>query len=228
MTGSRTVEFHLDFVSPYTWLALQEAAGFSRQHGVTWSLRPVVYAALLGAHGLVGPVEIEAKRRYTFHDLARCAAQRNLALAGPPAHPFRSLEALRTLMLFREAAAALDLAVALSDAAWGRGRDLTDTAVLQEVVAGVGLEADSLAERIAAPEVKAALRSSTEAAVQRGVFGVPTFEHEGELFWGHDRMAHLAARLDGRLGLTAGQAEKMLMRPRGIDRRGVPSTGSGR
>ena len=73
---AREIQFHLDFVSPYSWLALLRAEEFGGRHGVRWDLRPVVYAALLDAHRLVGPVETEAKRRYTFEDVARCARRR--------------------------------------------------------------------------------------------------------------------------------------------------------
>src|SRR5256885_127511 len=60
------VQFYLDFVSPYSWLALMQAEHFAVEHGVHWEPRPVVYAALIDAHGLIGPVETPAKRRYTF------------------------------------------------------------------------------------------------------------------------------------------------------------------
>ena len=210
--------FYLDFVSPYTWMALMQAERFAAEHRVVWEPRPLVYAALLAAHGLVGPVETEAKRRYTFADVARCAHRLGLRLSGPPEHPFRSLEALRTLELFRREPQALSLAMHLSDAAWGAGRRLTDLGVLREVVSEVGLDAAGLGERIAAAEVKEALRQATDEAVRLGVFGVPTFVHDGELFWGHDRLEHLAARLEGRVPPARELVGDLLDRPRGVER----------
>jgi 2-hydroxychromene-2-carboxylate isomerase len=185
---------------------------------VRWELRPVVYAALLEDHGLVGPVETAAKRRYTIHDVARSARRLGLRLVGPPAHPFRSIEALRTLVLFRDDPRALRLAVALSDACWSGGRALTDLGVLSGVVSGVGLDAADLGERIAAGPIKEALRRSTDEALAQGVFGVPTFVLDGELFWGHDRMDQLAGRLSGEPPAFA-DAEPMLARPAGVVRR---------
>ena len=218
----RDVQFYLDLVSPYTWLALMRAGEFARQHDVRWDLRPVVYAALLDAHGLVGPVETEAKRRYTFEDVARCARRQRVALVAPPAHPFRSIEALRTVLLFRDAPEALSLARALSDAAWGQGRDLTDLRVLEETIAAVGLQAGDLAARLADPAVKEALRAQTAEAIAKGVFGVPTFGLDGELFWGHDRLDHLGERLSGALPDTRQRAAAIISRPRGADRAGRP------
>jgi 2-hydroxychromene-2-carboxylate isomerase len=214
-----SVGFCLDFVSPYTWLALMRSGSFAREHRVQWTLRPVVYAALLEAHGLVGPVETEAKRRYTAQDIVRAAARSGLTFVGPPAHPFRSLAALRVLVAFADRPQALALAVRLSDACWGEGRDLTDPRVRAQAVEAVGLDAGGLEERIATESVKAALRRSTDEAIADGVFGVPTFVLGTELFWGHDRMDDLARRLDGSLPPPGPPAERFLARPRGVERR---------
>lgn len=218
MSRPHPVTFYLDFVSPYTWLALLQAERFGDEHAVLWELHPIVYAALLDAHGLVGPVESPAKRRYTLHDVARCAQRLGIELTGPPAHPFRSLEALRTLCIFRRTPEALRLAVLLANACWGEGKSLTDFGVLREAVQRAGLDSAGLAERIASAAAKQDLRELTQAAIGRGVFGVPTFALADELFWGHDRLEHLAARLAGAPPPSAELVRALLERPRGVER----------
>ncbi len=195
---------------------------FGEAHDVDWQLRPVVYGALLSATGLVGPVEVGSKRRYTFRDITRTAKTLGVPLVGPPEHPFRSLEALRAVCVFAEDPLAVRLVVALAHACWGEGRDLTDRSVIGEVVAGVGLAETGLGDRIADSEAKRRLREHTEGALSAGVFGVPTFRYDGELFWGNDRMGQLAAWLGGTLDGNEAGAEAMELRPRGADRRGLP------
>jgi 2-hydroxychromene-2-carboxylate isomerase len=224
---SRTARVFFDFVSPYSYLALTHLAPFGERHGIEWDPAPVFYAALLDANHLVGPAETLAKRRYTLTDVLRAAELQGVPLVGPPAHPFRSLEALRVATVFAGHPRALELSVALSAACWAEGRDLTDWGVLAEVVGRVGLdggktEPEGLAIRASAPEVKRALQERTAAAIEAGVFGVPTFELDGELFWGHDRLDHLAARADGRLSDLSGRASVLELRPRGSDRPGAP------
>jgi 2-hydroxychromene-2-carboxylate isomerase len=214
-----SVAFYLDFVSPYTYLALTQARRFEEDNGIRFDVRPVVYAKILDAQGLVGPAEREAKRRYTFTDVLRVAHRLGVPLVGPPAHPFRSLEALRALTLWRHDDRALDLAVALSTAAWGEGRDLTDLAVIADVCAATGFDPAQLAMRVASDDVKRALAAETAAAIDAGVFGVPTFVAGTEMFWGQDRMEHLAEHVAGRLPPAAKIAEPLLARPRGADRR---------
>jgi 2-hydroxychromene-2-carboxylate isomerase len=219
---ARQVRFYLDFVSPYTYLALVRAQGFASRYDVKWNMRPVVYGRLLDSTGLIGPVEKLSKRLYTYRDIKRSADMLDVPLVGPPEHPFRSLEALRTLCLFRHDDKALDLASSLAAACWGEGRPLTDILVLEEIVAGLGLDSSALGERIASSRVKQDLHDLTHAALERGVFGVPTFEYDHELFWGHDRLEHLAARLSGRLSAPGPELEELSRRPQGAVRRAAP------
>jgi 2-hydroxychromene-2-carboxylate isomerase len=216
----KDVLFFFDFVSPYSWLALMSAPDFEREHGVRFDLRPIVYAKVLEANGLLGPVEIPVKRRYTIHDIARCARRLDLRLVGPPVHPFRSLAALRVATLHLEAPGLPALCRALADAAWSRGLDLTQFPVLERIVGEVGLDARDLEKRAGADEVKEALRRFTAEAVGLGVFGVPSFIHEGRLFWGHDRMEVLGDSVSGRIDPAAeAAAERMLARPVGVVRK---------
>ena len=214
----KRVTFWFDFISPYSWLALRAAPEFAAEHDVSWDLRPILYSALLDHHGLLGPAETEAKRHSMLNDVARCARLAGLELIGPPQHPFRSLDALRVATLFRDEADGLDLAIALASAAWEKGCDLSDARVLRGVIDECGLDADSSLERAQHVDNKSALRELTDDAISRGVFGVPSFAlGRGELFWGHDRMAHVAAALAGQL--DAIDVSELLARPRGVDRK---------
>jgi len=221
VTTGRTIAFYFDFISPYAWLALMAAERFAERQGIRWRMRPVVYAALLQADGAVGPAETPAKRRYTFRDIVRCARELELPFAGPPEHPFRSIEALRAMWLFRDDPAAPRLAAALADACWGQGKPLTSLAVIEETVRSVGLDTDGLAERMSTAATKRGLAETTDEAIAAGLFGVPTFVVDGELFWGHDRMPALARRLSGEPAPEV-DVDALLDRPYGVRRRGAP------
>jgi 2-hydroxychromene-2-carboxylate isomerase len=126
---------------------------------------------------------------------------------------------LRVVCSFQDEPAVLGLAVGLADACWGGGRPLTDPDVLEKVTAAAGFDAQDLERRISRPEIKGRLRENTETAVGHGVFGVPTFLHGGQLYWGHDRLSHLADHLEGKGPDEVVEAGRMLDRPRGADRR---------
>lgn len=219
------VTCYFDFVSPYTYLALAQLPAFGQRHGIRWRLRPVLYGVLLDRTGLVGPVEVESKRRYTFADIRRAASLLELPLTGPPSHPFRSLQALRAVCAVDDPHDALRLTVALASACWGQGKDIAQPEVIAATATAVELPGDQIVESTGAQEVKDRLRESTDEALKRGVFGVPTFRLGEELFWGHDRLPHLAGRLSGAVPDPLAGIQALLDRPRGADRRGFKPRG---
>ncbi len=217
-TQPQEVSLYFDFISPYAWLALGEVESFSLQHNLRLRFEPVVYGALLSANGLTGPVETERRRNYTFADIMRCAARLKRTLVGPPNHPFRSMDALRVACLFAESEGAGRLIRSLSDAAWERGLDLADWSVLENVVNSCGLDGTDLPRRAGTDAIKSDLRRRTEAALAAGVFGVPTFRLGNELFWGHDRMPHLADALERGSSVNSDMLGAVLKRPGTIKR----------
>jgi 2-hydroxychromene-2-carboxylate isomerase len=190
------VDFYFDPVSPYAWLASAQL-GKVEAAGVELRCQPVLFAGLLNAHGGKGPAEVPARRSYTFRDVMRIAARLGLPFAGPPTHPFNPLRALRMCVAVEDLAQRKGLAVALLDAAWARGEDLTQPAVLSRVARELGLDADALLAATERPEIKQRLVEATQQAVEAGVFGVPTFRLGDELFFGSDRIEALLWRLEG-------------------------------
>jgi 2-hydroxychromene-2-carboxylate isomerase len=208
---STVVEFWFDPISPYAWLA---ARSLARLEGAGLRLRfmPVLFAGLLEAHGNIGPAELPAKRSYTFRDVMREAARRGLPFAGPPGHPFNPLAALRMCTALEDEDARRTLALALMAACWEGGEDISDAAVLARLADDAGFDGAALLERAVTPAVKQALAAATDAAIAEGIFGVPTFRVDGELFWGGDRIETLMWRLDGG-GIDEAQLARFLAQP---------------
>lgn len=191
-----TVTFFFDPVSPYAWLASKEI-GRLQDMGLAVDYRPVLFAGLLNAHGQKGPAEIPAKRAYTFRDVLRLAAQRGYTFGGPPAHPFNPLRALRMCIALDRLEERNRFAQETLDATWERGDNLSDPIVLQNIASACGLEKRELTAAAEKPEIKERLVAATRAAVEAGVFGVPTFKFNDELFWGGDRIDALIWRSKG-------------------------------
>lgn len=216
-----SVRLYFDFISPYSYLALTQVERFGEEHGIEWTVRPILYAAILERRGLIGPAEEPIKREYTTRDIVRAADRLGVPLVGPPEHPFNSLAALRTSCVFQDDPRGLRLAIRLSSMCWGEGQPLTHPETLVAAADECGLMTAGLTERIVSPEIKERLRANTEEALYVGVFGVPTFVWEGELFWGHDRLDHVADRLSGRIGSPAERGAVLASRPRGAERPSV-------
>ena len=189
----KTITFYFDFISPYAYLAFEALPKtlIGVSHRVVY--KPVLFAGLLKHHGQLGPAEIAGKRDWTYRQVLWQAHTHDIALDMPQAHPFNPLGLLR-------------LAVACSPE--GEPNRYVCETIFHHVWRG-GAVADD-ADRLAAltqqlapvrnpqdADVKDQLKFYTEEAIQRGLFGVPTFEVDGQLFWGFDALPMLRAYLDG-------------------------------
>lgn len=211
------IDFWFDPISPYAWIAGRQLHRLD-EVGAEVRVRPVLFAALLNAHGNVGPAEIPAKRAHTFRDVVRTAARLGLPLEGPPAHPFNPLKALRMCASLDAEAARRRLALALMDATWSRGEDLESETTLARIADALGLPGEALVAGTSDAAVKKRLADATSEALALGVFGVPTFVLDGELFWGSDRFDDLLLRVAGQR-LDEDKLSRMLARPAAATRR---------
>ena len=209
------LDFYFDFISPYAFLAWTEIRDVAARHGADLHLHPVVFAALLSQGSTKGPAEIPAKRAFLVRDVMRIAARRGLSMGFPQPHPFRPITALRLALPGERQADRID---AIFRAGWQQGADLGDPASLAGALDAAGLDGEALVAGTKAPEAKAALHDSTAAAIERGVFGVPTMIAGDELIWGCDRIADLESVLDGSDPLDKARADAIIATPYGVRR----------
>lgn len=186
----RTLRFYFDYISPYAYLAWHRLQTFAPEHDLTIELRPTVFAGLLNEHGHKGPAEIEPKRLYMFRDCTRLASAMGVPFEPPASHPFNPLPSLRATLLDMEETTRHTLVSRLYAATWAQSRDVASPEVVAEVCAEVGVT--DVVRRIQEPAVKQKLREVGEEAIARGVFGVPTFVIDDELFFGNDSFPHIA------------------------------------
>jgi 2-hydroxychromene-2-carboxylate isomerase len=192
-----TVDFCFDYLSPYAYLASLEIPELCRRTGAELRMRPVLFAGLLDHWGQRGPAEIPPKGRHGFRECLRHALSRGIPLRSPRHHPFRPLTSLR-VSLAEVSGKDQPLAIrTLFTLGWARGGDLGSDAEISAALDAAGLDGRALLERAARPDAKARLREETEAAIARGVFGIPTMLVGDELFWGLDQLRWLELHLRG-------------------------------
>ena len=187
----------LDVISPYAYLGWHRVHDVAATHGRVVTPEPVLFAAMLDAWRQRGPAEIPPKRLYTFKHAVRLAHEYSIPLAPPPGHPFNPLLALRVATAALGTPGAHAVIDALFAAVWAGGPGTEDPTALAAWLSGRGLDGPTLVAQAQTTPIKAKLRATTDAAIARGCFGVPTFDVDGELFWGQDALGHVAAWLRG-------------------------------
>ena len=190
---SDAIRFDFDFVSPNAYLAWTRLPALAERHGRALEPVPVLFAALLEAHGQLGPAEVPPKIRWMTRNNLRKAAVLGVELNPPAFHPFNPILALRVSSLVLDPSRRRTLIDALFRAVWVRGLHVSEPGVVEAIGDEIGLPGSSLVAQAQEPD----------AAIARGVFGVPTMEVGDELFWGYDDLPHLERFLAGNDPLDA-------------------------
>jgi 2-hydroxychromene-2-carboxylate isomerase len=197
---TRTLDLYWDFSSPFAYLGATQAEALAARTGAALTWRPMLLGAVFKAIGQAeAPILTwgEAKRSYYFKDLARWADLYGVPFQFPTRFPMLTLKALRTYLALPESRRGTFRERAFR-AYWAEDRDIADETVLAELAGEDAGSSAALRARIQSPEIKKELTDATQSAIERGVFGAPTWIVDGqELFWGQDRIA-LVERALGR------------------------------
>ena len=179
-----SVDWVFDFVSPFSYISLYRLKEIPAQ--VVY--KPVLFAGLLKHWGQKGPAEIPAKRRWTYRWCTWWARELDLTFRFPEQHPFNPLPHLRLALA---CGCRPDAVKRIFEWVWMSGENASDPQRFSLLCR----QLDVSPERLGAPDIKDSLRKNTEEAAARGVFGVPSFVADGEVFWGADAIDFLKAFL---------------------------------
>jgi 2-hydroxychromene-2-carboxylate isomerase len=198
-----TVTFYFDFASPWAYLGATQIERVAREHGADVRWRPILLGALFRRIG-TPDVPIDSfsapKRAYAFRDLMHWADHWGVAFRWPSRFPVRTVQALRLALATEADCGAtkmVELAQALFAALWVHDRDIADGAELRAIAAAHDVPAATVDRSESDAVIKQALFASTDEAIGAGVIGVPSFVVQGHLFWGQDRLDHVARVLSG-------------------------------
>ncbi len=203
------VTWYFDPISPFAYLALPAIERLACTRPVSY--RPIVFGAVLAHCGQLGPAEIPAKRVHTYRLCQFLADRAGIAFRFPPAHPFRSLDALRLLTALDATPAATRTVM---DFIWRDGRD----PVVERDALVASLTTTPFAELVDGTGAKDRLRGWTDQAIAAGVFGVPTLAIGDALFWGVDAIPFAQACLDNPALLATGEMRRLASLPAGVER----------
>lgn len=188
-----TIDFYFDPISPYAALAFERLPEALAGRSVAVRYLPIVFGAMLKSLDHKGPAEIPGKRDWTYRQVLWLGHRLGVPLDLPAAHPFNPLPLLRLLWATAPAGQTPGRYAVerVLRHVWRGGLDAADPARLAALATELAPPRDP-----ASDEVKGALREATDAALARGVFGVPTMAVDDKLFWGLDAMDMLTGYLD--------------------------------
>jgi 2-hydroxychromene-2-carboxylate isomerase len=187
----REMQFWFDFASTYSYVAAERIADLAARAGVKVAWRPFllgpIFTEQLGIKD--SPFNVYPVRgRHMWRDLERLCEKYGIPWRRPTAFPRNGILAARVGCAAGDAPWAPAFYRAVLRANFADDRDVSDPALIEELLRAAGQDPAPLLARASSPDVKQALRDRTAEASRLGIFGAPDFWIAGELFFGQDRL----------------------------------------
>jgi len=198
------VEFYFDYGSPFSYIAYHRLPEVLRRTGARVQPRIMLLGGVFQLTGNASPAGNPLKAPNGQRDLQRFVAKYEVPFRYNPHFPVNTLKLMRGAVVAEAEGFLPRYSDAIFAGMWRNERKLDDEAVFAATLREAGLDAAQVLARIAEDGIKTKLKAYTEAAVKRGVFGVPTFFVGDEMFFGQDRLDFVEDALRGRLYRRAG------------------------
>jgi 2-hydroxychromene-2-carboxylate isomerase len=193
---TKNVDFIFDFASPNAYMTHKAVNGIVERTGATFNYIPCLLGGIFKSTGNQAPfvafANVKGKQEYNKLENERFIAKHKLtAYKMNPHFPMSTVALMRGLIVAEDAGQKDAYIEAVLKAMWEREENMADTDVTVHVLTEAGLDGKTIIEKTQDPTVKAKLIENTNAAVERGAFGVPTFFVGKEMFFGKERLGQV-------------------------------------
>jgi 2-hydroxychromene-2-carboxylate isomerase len=185
------IDFWFDFASTYSYPAAIRIGALAENAGVKVRFRPFLLGPIFKAQGwTTSPFNLyPAKGRHMWRDLERLCADLSLPFRRPDPFPQNSLLAARVALAGLDRDWGEDFCRAVFRAQFCDSCPIDDAGTMRDILAALKVDPQPVLVAAQSDAIKARLRTQTDEAQQRGIFGAPTFiTTDDELFWGNDRL----------------------------------------
>ncbi|MFK4063452.1 2-hydroxychromene-2-carboxylate isomerase [Brucella anthropi] len=195
----KTVEYFFSIGSPWSYLGLDTLEELSSRHLV--EIKPHLATVIEENGGILARNRPDARRAYGTRDLKRWAKFRGkpLLVENRPALGDPTTASFLVIAVYLDGENWLQLVRALQHAFWEEAKDIGQPNVRRAVADIAGFDGAYLLSREQDEDVQGKWRNDREIAVEKGVFGFPTYIYEDEVYWGQDNLGFLSSHLRGEI-----------------------------
>ena len=194
------IDYYASLNSPWTHLGAARIEALAKQHGASLRIWPVDFGTVFaGSGGLPLPKRSPQRQAYRLMELRRWREVLGIPInIQPKFFPSSEAQSAACVIALRETqgdAPAIRLAHRVLQAVWQDELNPGDPATLRKLIAECGLDADAVMALGADPKWTERRVADTQAALDRGVFGAPSYVIGDEIFWGQDRLEFVERKL---------------------------------
>jgi len=194
------IDYYASLNSPWTHMGAARIEAIAMANNASLRVYPVDFGTIFPASGgLPLPKRAPQRQAYRLMELRRWRDHLGIPINIEPRH-FPSSEQLSApcVIAVRETIGdqpAIKLAHRVLKAVWQDELNPGDPATLAMLIREVGLDADAVLKLGGEPRWTEMRTADTKAALDRGVFGAPSYVVGDEIFWGQDRLPFVERRL---------------------------------
>ena len=182
---TKEIDFYFDFISPYTYLAYKKIQSLPKD--IKISYKPILLGGLHNLEGITAPAFIKHKLKHMISDCNLIAKKDKSNFIWNSKFPINSLNIMRGYLFINVENKDLYLDI-MFDAYWKDNLDISNEGILKTLLEKCKIEVISFFNGIKDTKIKDELKSITQKAHDKGIFGAPTFIVNNKIFWGQDRL----------------------------------------
>lgn len=197
---TKTIDFIFDFASPNAYMTHKALASVAQRTGASVNYIPCLLGGIFKATGNQAPfvtyADVKGKQEYNRLESQRFIEKHKLTdFKMNPHFPMNTVTIMRGLIVAEGAGQKEAYIEAVIKAMWEEGENMGDAEVVADVLTRAGFDGKAIVEQTQDPAIKGKLIDNTAAAVERGVFGIPTFFVGDEMFFGKERLGQVEEEL---------------------------------
>ena len=186
---TKLIDFYFDFISPYSYLAYKKFEAYNQDNKINIIFKPILLGGLHNLAGITPPAFNERKMKNMKNDCELIASKNNIEFKWNSKFPINSLYLMRGYLSINDKNKKIFFDICF-DAYWKNNVDISDEENVNKILETCKIDKFSYDNDIKQKAIKDELRTLTDAAFQKDIFGAPTFVVNNKIFWGQDRLEY--------------------------------------
>ena len=186
---SKVIDFYFDFISPYSYIAHQEIKLIDIKDEIKFDYKPILLGGLHKLGNITAPAFNERKMKNMKNDCEIISKKNKISFKWNDKFPINSLYLMRGFISIDHQYKNKYLDTCF-DAYWKNNVDISIEKNINNILDACKIDKKNFFDKIQEQQIKDELKSCTDEAFKKDIFGAPTFIVNNKLFWGQDRLEY--------------------------------------
>ena len=186
---TKSIDFYFDFISPYSYIAHKKNSEINKDNKIIINYKSILLGGLHKLAGITAPFFLNTKAKFMIRDCKMIAKKFNYNFTFNSNFPINSLQLMRGTLILDDELKKFYID-RVFEAYWGDGLNLADEIVFNKLLSDLNIDKIFFYNQIKEKKIKEKLKKCTNDALDKGVFGAPTYIVNKKIFWGQDRLEY--------------------------------------